>query len=66
MDSKPWYASKTLWVNLLTLIAAVAGAFGIDVGLDDETKATIVAGALAVVNVVLRLVTEKPVTLTKQ
>lgn len=62
METKPWYKSKTLWVNGLTLIAAIAGAFGIDLGLDDETKTTIVAGALAVANVVLRLVTNSKVS----
>ncbi len=59
--SKPWWASKTLWVNVLALIAAVTGAFGIDVGLDAETQTAIVGGIMGVVNIVLRLVTDRPV-----
>ncbi|WP_435100811.1 hypothetical protein [Arhodomonas sp. AD133] len=60
--AKPWWASKTLWVNVLALIAAVTGALGIDVGLDAETQTAIVGGIMGVVNIVLRLVTDRPVT----
>jgi len=60
-DVKPWWQSKTLWVNGLTLIATIAAAFGIDLGLDEQTKGTLVLGALAAVNVILRLVTREPV-----
>lgn len=62
MDSKPWYLSKTIWVNGLTFAATVAALFGVDLGLDDATKATIATGVLALVNVVLRVVTRKVVT----
>lgn len=62
MDSKPWYMSKTIWVNALTFAATVASLFGLDLGLDDATKATIATGVLALVNVVLRAVTRKAVT----
>jgi len=61
MDSKPWYASKTLWVNAIAGIAAMAGAFGLDLGLTPETQTSLVAGILAVVNIILRLVTKQPV-----
>lgn len=62
---KPWYTSKTLWVNILTLVAAVSGAFGLDLGLDTETQASIVAGILAVANIILRLVTKDGVSVGK-
>lgn len=55
--AKPFWASKTLWVNAVALVAALAAAFGLDLGLDAETQGTLVAGALALVNIVLRLVT---------
>ncbi len=29
MDAKPFYQSKTLWINLLTGVAALFGAFGL-------------------------------------
>jgi hypothetical protein len=61
MDSKPWYASKTIWANLIALVAALATAAGLDLGLDAETQATIVAGVMAVVNVALRVVTARPI-----
>ena len=61
-DSKPWYLSKTLIVNVLAGAAAVAGAFGLDLGLTAEVQTEIAVGVLAVVNVVLRLVTKAAVT----
>lgn len=60
-DSKHWLASKTLWVNVLALVAAAAGAFGIDVGLTPETQTAIVGGVLAIVNIGLRLLTSAPI-----
>ena len=62
MESKSFLASKTLWVNLIAGIATVSGAFGLDLGLDAETQTAIATGVLAVVNIVLRLVTTKPLT----
>lgn len=59
---KPWYLSKTLWVNIVAGIAAVTGAFGMDLGLDAETQTAIVGGVMAVANVALRLVTKTAVT----
>ena len=57
MDKK-WFESKTLWVNVLAGIIAVSAAFGIDIGIDEQTSAALVGGIMAVVNVVLRLVTK--------
>ena len=59
--AKPWYKSRTLWINILTGAAAIAGAFGFDVGLDEETKLRIGGGGMALMNVVLRLITKAPV-----
>ncbi len=61
MDSKPFWASKTLWVNAVAIVATLLGAFGLNVGLDPETQASIVVGVMAVVNIVLRLVTKAPI-----
>jgi len=57
METKNWYASKTLWVNLVAGGVTVAGVFGVDVGLSPETQAELVAGILVVVNIILRFVT---------
>lgn len=59
-DAKPFWASKTLWVNFIALIAAVTGAFGIDLGLDPEAQAAVVGAVMGVVNIALRIVTRAP------
>ena len=59
---KQWFESKTLWANIVAGIIAVAAAFGIDIGIDEQTSAALVGGVMAVVNIVLRLVTKTAVT----
>jgi len=54
---KPARSSKTIIFNVLATVAAVTGAFGIDVGLTPEVQAEVVVGVVAVANVVLRLIT---------
>ena len=61
MESKPFWASKTLWVNAIALVAAVTGAFGMDLGLDPETQTAMVGAAMSVVNIVLRFMTKSAV-----
>ena len=61
MQVKDWYASKTLWANIIAGIVTAAGVFGINLGLDAETQAQLVGGIMAVVNIVLRFVTDKPI-----
>lgn len=61
MDSKSWFASKTLWVNFIALIATAAGAFGIDLGLTPEVQGQIAVGIMAAVNIVLRFMTKTPI-----
>ena len=57
MESKAWYQSKTLWLNL---IAALAGAVQTFTGfvIDIEAQGAI----LIVLNIILRLVTKSAVT----
>lgn len=61
-DSKPFWASKTLWTNVIAGGVAVATAFGLDLGLDAEAQTAIVGGILAVANIVLRVVTKTAVS----
>lgn len=63
MDSKPWYASKTIWANILAFAATVATVLGVDLPfeLTPETQAEIVAAIMAVVNIALRFVTTTPI-----
>ncbi len=58
METKPFYASKTLWLNIIAVAAAMFGAFGLDVGLTPEVQAALVGGVMAVVNIVLRFTTK--------
>lgn len=61
METKPFWASKTLWVNAIALVAAVTGAFGMDLGLDPETQTAVVGALMGVVNIVLRFMTKTAV-----
>ena len=61
MDAKPFWASRTLWVNLASLVAAITGIFQVDLGLTPEVQAALVTVAMAVTNMVLRVVTRTPV-----
>lgn len=60
-DSKPVWASKTLWVNLVAIVAAVTGALGFDLGLDPETQIAVVGAVMGFVNIALRFMTKSAV-----
>ena len=60
--SKTWWQSKTIWANVIAFVATIAGMFGFDWGLTPEVQAQIVAAVMAVVNVVLRFITDKPIS----
>lgn len=62
--AKPWYYSKTIWINVLSLVAALAAYFaGPGLGLPDEVAhvAGIVLGAANIVNLWLRTATNQPI-----
>ena len=61
MDSKPFYLSKTMWANAMVILAAILGSTGVVDILPGE-QSELVAGGLALVNVILRAVTKGPVT----
>jgi len=52
--TKGWYASKTVWVNAIAIVAIIAGK---EI-LTPEIQTTI----LAVINIILRLVTKKEIS----
>ncbi len=56
---KSLIASKTFWVNLVTLVAMVLGSNELKAILpaDNGSAAAVVTGILAVVNILLRLLT---------
>lgn len=58
MENKKWYASKTLWVNAVSLIAIIAqGISGHEV-INPELQVSILAG----INMILRFITKTQVT----
>ena len=58
---KNWYESKVLWANFLALAGSVAVASGLDLGLTADVQAELLVGIMAAVNMVLRVVTTKPI-----
>ena len=60
MDGKPFWASKTIWVNGVSVLAAILGAAGI-ASIGVEVQAEAVAVVMGVINIVLRFMTDKPV-----
>ena len=60
MNSKPFWASKTLITNFVAVVAAVATTFGLSVGV--ELQAEVVAVVMGVANIALRFVTTKPLS----
>ena len=59
---KKWYASKTMWVNLLTVAGGVLAVFtGSTWIMDNPQVAAVVVSMLGAVNMILRLVTKEAV-----
>lgn len=64
-NQRPWQ-SRTMWVNFVAGLAAIAVLFGVDLDLDAETQTRLVAGIMVVVNavnIVLRKVSTKKITM---
>lgn len=59
-SGKLWYASKTLWFNILALAVAIAGVFGFGRYEMPEQWTEIIAVIVPAVGLVLRLITKEP------
>lgn len=58
---KVWYRSKTLWVNLIAVVALIAQAqYGFVIAPAEQV------GILAVINVILRAITNEGLTMEKE
>jgi hypothetical protein len=57
MDKKAWYASKTIWLNVILAIVSALSASNIDLP-PEAFKWIALAGAVA--NGVLRMMTSQP------
>jgi len=61
-DSKIWWQSRTIWVNLVATLFAVLGTFKLlPVGLDQDSIVTAIMGMVAMANLVLRLLTHEAI-----
>jgi len=61
-DTKTWWQSRTVWVNIVATLFALLAAFKLTPpGLDQETVVTSIMALVGVANVVLRLLTHKPI-----
>ena len=59
-DSKAWWQSRTVWVNVVAPLFAVLGTFKLlPEGMDQDSIVTAIMGAVAVANLVLRLLTHE-------
>jgi hypothetical protein len=58
MENKEFWKSRTLWVNFIAIVGIVLNSiYGID--LDAETQAALATSILAVINIILRLLTNQ-------
>ena len=64
LQQKGWYASKTVWVNILTLIAAVIACKFHGFQIDADSIAAVGMGFAAIGNIGLRFVTKTPIGAT--
>ncbi len=58
-DTKAWWQSRTMWVNLVAIVFAILGSAKLlPTGLDQEMIVTAIMGLVAIANVALRLTTK--------
>ncbi len=61
-DTKSWWESRTVWVNVVATLFAVLSTFKLlPANLDQDSVVTAIMGAVAIANVVLRLVTRQAI-----
>jgi uncharacterized membrane protein len=67
MDYKIWYASKTIWFNILLAMAIfLVKLFGVEVPFDKDELSTIATVFAIIGNISLRSVTKEPVRRRKR
>ena len=62
LDSKPWYQSKTIWTQIIGVVATVLTAGGVQVLNAPGVQDLIVTGVTALATIVFR-VTSQPTTI---
>lgn len=61
MDSKPWYLSKTILVQVLMGIAMIVAVFSPSAGDFIKSYFSEIGAGWAIVNVLLRVITKKEI-----
>ena len=61
-DSKPWYLSKSILINMLMGVAMIVASFSPSAAAFIQEHFAASGGAWALVNVVLRLITKKEIS----
>ena len=64
MPAKPWWESKTVWVNVLSVLVLALNSTDV-ISIFPPSWTPRLAGLLALANIVLRFVSSQPVTLTR-
>ncbi len=63
MNSKPWYKSKVVWTNALTILVVLAAFLGVSPDQElAESIAALLLGVSPVLNLLLRPFTGKPLS----
>jgi len=57
--SKKWWQSRTVWVNIAAIVAAITAHFGMPIYIEPELAMTLYPLILGVVNLILRGTTNK-------
>jgi hypothetical protein len=58
MNTKKWYLSKTIWVNLILLVASIINSYDADININAADQVII----LSAVNIILRFITKEQIT----
>lgn len=62
METKRWFASKTIWAQVIGFAAMLVAGFGVE-WFDPELQTATAGGFWALVNIILRAVTKAPIAL---
>jgi len=61
-DTKTWWQSRTVWVNVVATLFAVLGMFKLlPANIDQDSVVTAIMCVVAIANVVLRLATRQAI-----
>lgn len=58
IETKNWYTSKTLWLNIIAIIAIASQSVAGKEVVDPNAQTAL----LAIINMIVRLITNKPIS----